>query len=230
MRIAIDVDDTLNVVDRFGRASEYIARKGLPFRLVDRDTNFFVKMYDWQKADVDEYMRCGGGLAAFTEAQAREGAREALAAFKAAGHEVIILTARMSDWFGDPAAVTRAWLTEHEIPFDDIVAERWEKGAYCAEHNVSVLIDDNPEICLRAQELGVCAVLARRPHNRTADVRYGAESWEEIKKILLDYLACLSQRNEVKCEKQNPIKQNRFSRCAENDTKGNGSSEKEKKR
>lgn len=181
MRIAVDIDDTLNIVDRVGRASAYVARKGLPFRLADERSNFFVRVLDWTKKDVTAFMR-DGGLSAFTEAEARKGAREALTRWKQEGHEIVILTARHREWFGNPVMLSRDWLEKRKIPFDQIVAEEWEKGRYCAEHGISVLVDDNPDILLEAQAFGVNAVCAAGKHNLEYlhEFRYFGENWKQI--------------------------------------------------
>ena len=184
MKIAVDIDDTLNIVERVERGSAYIARKGLPFKLVKPDSNKFVDVFDWKIEDVLRFIREEGGITSFTAARVRKGARKALSGWRAAGHEIVILTARTREWFGDPARVSREWLKKHRIPYDQIVAEvRFaEKGKYCAEHGISILIDDNPEACLDAQAHGVSAVLAIREHNaaRAQEIAYGGANWQEI--------------------------------------------------
>ena len=98
MKIAVDIDDTLNVLDRVRYAGEYIRRNGLPFRLKDPDANAFVDVYDWTIDDVLKFVHEGGGITAFTDAPARKGAREALARWKEQGHSVLILTSRLPSW------------------------------------------------------------------------------------------------------------------------------------
>ncbi|MDE6059746.1 MAG: hypothetical protein K2G44_06895 [Clostridia bacterium] len=181
MRIAVDIDDTLNIVERAKRAGLYIARKNLPFKLKDENSNMFVNVYDWTFADVTEFM-LDGGVSAFTEAKARKGAREALAGWRKAGHEVIILTARQKDWFGNPAMLSRDWLEKRKIPYDEIVAEHWDKGAYCKAHGISVLVDDTPDILKEAESYGITGVLAVGRHNldRVGEFRYYGENWQQI--------------------------------------------------
>ena len=181
MRIAVDIDDTLNIVDRVGRAGAYIASRKLPFKLVDENTNFLVKTYDWQMDDVLKFIR-EGGITAFTDAEARVGAKEALSAFRAEGHEIVILTSRTKEWFVNPEKVSKDWLEKRRIPYDDIVPEIFEKGAYCLEHGIDVLIEDNVDVCLKAQELGIYAVLAVGKHNvaRAHEITYGGANWKQL--------------------------------------------------
>ena len=158
MRIAVDLDDTLSVVDRVTLASQYIARKNLPYKLVDADAHAIKDVFDWDIEAVYEFLR-EGGITVFTDAEARKGARETLTALREAGHEIVVLTARQKSWFVNPEKVSRDWLEKRKIPYDEIVAGETEKGMYCITHGISVLIDDNAETCIRAQELGVRAVL-----------------------------------------------------------------------
>ena len=74
MKIAVDLDDTLSVVDRVTRASGYIERYGLPFKLVDADAHALVNVFDWEIDDVLKFIR-EGGITIFTDAEARKGAR-----------------------------------------------------------------------------------------------------------------------------------------------------------
>ena len=100
------------------------------------------------------------------------------------GHEVIILTSRKKEWYGNAERVTRDWLEKRRLPFDEIVAEipMEDKGAYCREHGISVLVDDDVEACKNAERHGVAAVLAVGRHNlnRAKEVRYAAANWEQI--------------------------------------------------
>ena len=181
MRIAVDIDDTLNVVDRVTRAQAYIARKGLPFVLKNPRAGAFVETFDWAWEDVTAFMR-EGGITVFTDAEARTGAREALQTLIDEGHEIVILTARIKEWFGNPEKLSRDWLEKRRIPYHSLVAEVWEKGEYCKEHAIDVLVDDNLEICRKAQRLGVGTVLAVGRHNAACaqEFRYGGANWQQI--------------------------------------------------
>lgn len=181
MRIAVDIDDTLNAVDRVRYVGEYIRRKNLPFRLVDENAHMLEKVYDWSHDDVLEFVH-DGGITAFTDAPARKGAKEVLERWRAAGIEVIVLTSRVAEWFGNPEKLSRDWLEKRHIPYDGLVASCADKGAYCAQNNIDILIDDSVEQCLSAQEKGVYAVLAvsRATLERAREVHYGGANWKQI--------------------------------------------------
>lgn len=184
MKIAVDIDDTLNIVDRFGYASEYIKRKGLPFKLRDPHANRFALIYDWTEEDVVRFVRDEGGMVAFTDAAARKGAREALEGWRKMGHEIVILTARYKEMFISPERVSRDWLEKRKIPYDEIVADipMADKGAYCRENGIPVLVDDDIGACLGAYENGVTAVLAIGRHNarRAREIPFGGANWTQL--------------------------------------------------
>ena len=159
MKIAIDIDDTLNVIERARYAGAYIEKERLPFRVVDPYANAFVRVCDWGEEDVIRFIGAGGA-AAFIEALPRESAQKTLSRWKEAGHTIVILTARLKSWFGDPYAISYEWLTRHGFPFDELVADCEKKGKYCKEHKIDVLIDDNLGHLRSARENGITPVLA----------------------------------------------------------------------
>ena len=182
MRIAVDIDDTLNILERVRYAGEYIRRNDLPFKLKNPDANAFVEVYDWTMDDVLKFVREGGGITAFTDAPVRRGACEALTRWKEEGHTIVILTSRLPAWFANPEKISRDWLEKRHIPYDELVADCQEKGKYCAEHAIDVLIDDRLEHCLSAQKYGVHAVLAvsKSTLDRAREVRYAGANWKQI--------------------------------------------------
>lgn len=196
MKIAVDIDDTLNAVDRMRYAGEYIRRNALPFRLVDENAHALEKMYDWTHDDVTRFIR-EGGITAFTDAPARKGAGEVLERWRNAGIEVTVLTSRPAEWFGNPEKVSRDWLEKRRIPYDDLVAAIADKGEYCARHGIDILVDDSLQQCLSAQQKGVYAVLAvsRATLERAHEVRYGGANWRQIDAAVV-HIAGLMLRRE----------------------------------
>ncbi len=184
MKIAVDIDDTLNVVRRLELAGAYIERKGLPFRTVDPASNKLLDIFDWTEEDVLHFIREEGGLVLYTDAEARKGAKETLEKWRAMGHKIVVLTSRRSEWFNNPERVSRDWLEKRHIPYDEIAAEipLSGKGAYCAENGISLLVDDDPDACLGAQRRKVAAILMIGRHNaeRAHEIRFGGTNWRQI--------------------------------------------------
>jgi len=81
----------------------------------------------------------------------------------AKNYDLVVITARYPEW----EAATRVWLEQH-FPrvFADIhfagghdQKERKTKGQMCLEIGATYLLDDNPEHCVSASEVGVQALL-----------------------------------------------------------------------
>ena len=181
MKIAIDIDDTLTKVDRVTPSQLYITQNGLPFQLVNPDAHAIRDIFDWEQEDVMRFIWSGGGKI-FTDAPAREGASAVIAKLRKAGHHVTILTARSGDWFSDPVTLSREQLERNQIPYDELVVDVYEKGKYCVEHDIGVLIEDNFDICKTAQELKVKAIMFLDKHNlcHKDEIEYTVSDWEQV--------------------------------------------------
>lgn len=181
MKIAIDIDDTLTEIDRIAATEKYLSENGFSFRLVDPYAHALSAMYDWTHNDVTRFIK-SGGYKVFTDAPLRKGAKETLRKWRAAGHEIVILTARPSAWFDDAESVSKAQMDRCGVPCDRVVADVWEKGEYCRAHGIEILIEDNFEICKKAQALGVKAVLFVDRHNleHAKEIRYAGSDWGHI--------------------------------------------------
>ena len=185
MKIAIDIDDTLTKVDRVTYTQQYIKENNLNFKLLNPDAHAISEIFDWTYEDAFNFVRAGGAVI-FTHAPARGGAKETIEKWKAAGHHITILTARSQDWFQDPEGLSKAQLERNQIPYDDIVAGVYEKGMYCKEHGIQILIEDNFDICKTAQELGIRAVMFLDKHNleHKDEIAFTASSWEEAAEVV----------------------------------------------
>ena len=181
MKIAIDIDDTLTTVDRMGCATEYLKKAGLKFNVVNPAAHALFEIYDWKKEDVTRFFEAGGART-FLDAPVKRGAKETLEKWRAAGHEITILTSRIPEWFPEPEALSRMQLDKNKIPYDNLVANEWHKGEYCKEHGMDILIDDNFEFCRKAQELGVKAILFVDQSNldHAKEIAYAGSSWAHI--------------------------------------------------
>ena len=190
MKIAIDIDDTLTKVDRVTPAQRFITENGMSYQLVNPDAHAIREIFDWTQEEVMRFI-WAGGYKTFSEAPAREGASKTIQAWRAAGHYITILTARDGDWFSGPVELSREQLDKNKIPYDEIVVGVYEKGAYCKEHGIEVLIEDNFEICKIAQELGVKAVMFLDKHNmeRKDEITYTVSSWEQAASIVEQILS-----------------------------------------
>ena len=189
MKIAVDIDDTLSIVQRVKFAEAYIKRNHLPFEIIDPNAHVYQQVVNWSTEDAIKFIN-DGGIVVFTDAEIRKGARETMERWKAAGYELTILTARPKSWFVNPERISRDWLQKRKIPYDVLVCECEDKGKFCREHQIDILIDDNVDQCVSAQNNGVYAVLAAGRHclKRLNEVGYSASDWDGIAKCVDDII------------------------------------------
>lgn len=104
-----------------------------------------------------------------------DGAAAALARIRAAGHRVHIATHRHPDTHG----ITRAWLREHDLPYDEFV-ERVPRNKGLLDGHV--LVDDYHGNVANALAAGKRGVLMRQPYSdpsACADAHV-ADSWSDV--------------------------------------------------
>ena len=84
-----------------------------------------------------------------SELPAREFASEVISKLRNLGDEIYIITARKNydEWFpkelqSKVEEITKKWLKENKIIYDDIFFNIKDKGTHCKEHNIDIMIED----------------------------------------------------------------------------------------
>lgn len=183
MTIAIDIDDTLTdsfsyfipfVAEYFGADCEELRKKNISYSTLPPEWKAKENMFGMAYYDKVVPMT-----------PFKKGAKEAVQALRAAGHRVVIITARTTDFYTDPYRTTAEELQNGGIEYDKLICTV-DKSAACLAEGVSVLIDDMPKNCEAALSCGIGAILFRSPGNREVSVDFPAvENWEEAKARLL---------------------------------------------
>ena len=77
---------------------------------------------------------------------------EVIEKLKDEGYLIYIITARKNndEWFPDHLkskveTITKSWLKANKIYFDVIAFDVKDKGKYCKDHNIDIMIDDDPK-------------------------------------------------------------------------------------
>ena len=184
MNIAIDIDDTLT--DSFAYFQPFVAEffeadletlkaqnisySNLPPRWKPRELDFCKVYYDRVVPDTPF----------------KPGAREAVAALKARGHRIVIITGRTTAFYTDPYATTEAELKKGGIAYDRLICTL-DKDAACREENIALLIDDLETNCSRAAGTGARVLLFTSPANRDTPSQFRrVENWTEVLKAIED--------------------------------------------
>lgn len=162
MKIAIDIDDTLT--DSYDYFQPHVAQffGKDPSLLKARRISYANIPPEWGK-EVDFAHAFYDRLVPSTPFKA--GAAEGMKALKAWGHELVIITGRTKDFYLDPYATTREELQRGGIVYDKLICTL-EKADACRREGITLLVDDMPHNCRRAEEVGVSALLFASPMNQ----------------------------------------------------------------
>jgi uncharacterized protein len=178
VRIAIDIDSTLHHYwDQLAAAAK--RRFGVELPYDDQHTWAITLLRPEQvQACVEETHREAQVLGAVPY----EGAVEAIAAWRAAGHFIHITSHRTSDAHG----FTERWLQQIGLDYDELYCS-FDKVSHCREIGIDVLIDDSPVNLEAALDAGIVAATLRHPWNRdlceTEDI-VCAEDWRRLAEAL----------------------------------------------
>ena len=91
------------------------------------------------------------------------------------GNKIYIITARRNgdEWFPDDLKnnvekITKKWLKENKIYYDEIAFDVKDKGKYCKDHNINFMIEDDP-INLRKLLYNTNIFVFDYPYNRNKE-------------------------------------------------------------
>lgn len=162
MRIGIDIDDTLtDVKDELIKAGENYARSlGKDIKV---DKNFEDKNNNgnkWQEMFQFNYDELKYFLKDIQEsitnkAKPRENVVEVINKLKNDGNEIIIITARDSEFHDDPYKYSKDWLDKNNIYYDKLVVNARNKDDACIKEKIDLFIDDSESNCLKVKKAGI---------------------------------------------------------------------------
>lgn len=167
MTIGIDIDDTLTntfehlipyVAAYCGRDEEELRRKGISYENIPPEWGFDHKVV-W-KAIFDT---------AVPLTPIKEGAREAMERIKAAGHRIVIVTARTNECYTDCYKTTLEELKNLSIPYDKLVCS-YNKGEACLQEGIEVFLDDSVTNCRLTSSVGVKTYMMASRFNKEASL------------------------------------------------------------
>lgn len=181
MRIGVDIDGVLNYHYRFmvEYGTKYCIEIGHG-KLQNLTEGHLREMFGWTRTERDDFWYQYGAVQISTW-PAQTFAAEVLRKLRAEGHEIWIITGRSNNdhpvkdmlaptW----EETTKLWLAENEIEYDEISfghqdVQPTDKGTYCAEHQIAVMLEDNPDY-LRMLEGKTRPVVFDTPYNRDLDL------------------------------------------------------------
>ena len=115
-------------------------------------------------------------------------ASEVINKLKNEGNLIYIITARKNndEWFPDflkedVEEITKKWLKENKIYYDEIAFDVKDKGKYCKNNNIDIMIEDDPNN-LRKLIGNTNVIIFDYPYNRNVEFTdlTRAYSWYDI--------------------------------------------------
>ncbi|SDL90676.1 5' nucleotidase, NT5C type [Halarsenatibacter silvermanii] len=189
-RLGFDID---GVITAEGRAEKNIWSRYLS-RFLEEEVKLIKNSYDMTEAYgisqeqldqfLDEHL-----TEIYSQVPPAEGVRELFCNLKNKGCEIILITARESQY----RRVTEKWLQKNDITFDSLYHED-DKAPLARKCSLKFFVDDKMQNIIELSEAGIPAALFNRHHNRDSISRSRllkldnylgrVENWQEISRII----------------------------------------------
>ena len=188
MRIGIDIDGVLNSQYNFciDYGTKFCNELG-KFKLENINVIDTTDMFLWGN-DIAHKFWNKYRKELVVNLPAKKYCSEVISKLKKEGNLIYIITARKNndEWFPDflkedIEEITKKWLKENKIYYDEIVFDVKNKGKYCKNNNIDIMIEDDP-INLRKLVGNVNVIIFDYPYNRNIEFANltRAYSWYDI--------------------------------------------------
>ena len=166
MRIGIDIDDTITnsykeIFEQIGKYynvdSYYLIEEGYKYEDVSKDELNFPEYNKFCRTVVENLLKT---------VSIKHGAKEMIKKLQEEGNEIILITARDYEEFSSPYDLTKQFLKDNNICYDKLYVGIKEKGRFCKENGIDVLVDDSITHCKSAKENNIPHLLLDNTFNR----------------------------------------------------------------
>lgn len=151
--IGLDLDDTITYLKDEMEKEASIFDKSINGNGIIDDSKYLVgEKYGWEKSDLDKFFRLHR-IKVINNATIRDDVIIYLNKLMELGYEIIIITARNSNYYKNPYEYTKNWLDKNNIPYTKLIVNAKSKKEICERENVSIFVDDMPSNCLEVNGL-----------------------------------------------------------------------------
>ena len=151
MNIGIDIDGVLN--EQYNFCIEYGSKYCTEIKkyyLKNIDKINTTEMFEWSDEVAHEFWnKYRKVLVVYLPA--KRFSSEVIKKLKQEGNKIYIITARKNDdeWFpkelrSNVEQLTKDWLKNNNIYYDEIAFDVKDKGTYCLSHSIDIMIEDDP--------------------------------------------------------------------------------------
>lgn len=188
MRIGIDIDGVLNSQYNFciDYGTKFCNELG-KYRLENINAMDTTDMFLWEE-DIAHKFWNTYREDLVVKSPTKKYASEVINKLKNEGNLIYIITARKNndEWFPDflkedVEEITKKWLKENKIYYDEIAFDVKDKEKYCKNNNIDIMIEDDPNN-LRKLISNTNVIIFDYPYNRNVEFidLTRAYSWYDI--------------------------------------------------
>lgn len=193
MRLGIDID---NVISNFNEEllKEYINhdKELRNTGIVNKNADYIRRgMFDWTEDEEKIFYRDNIEIIV-KGLKVIDGAKEYIDKLKEDGHIIYIITGRDNGEYSDPYNMTKKWLNDNSIYYDELILtnayknNKHGKTEKCLENNIDIMIDDSVHICQDCIDNNITTLLMDTPYNKQVDIPR-VRNWKEIYQFISDY-------------------------------------------
>ena len=191
MKIGIDID---NVISNFNDAllNEYLLhdKELRNTGIINKNADYIRKgMFDWNENEEANFYKNNIERIA-KKLEVIDGAKEYIDKLHKDGHFIYIITGRDNGEYTEPYNMTKEWLDENNIYYDNLILtdayDKHAKTEKCLEYSIDIMIDDSVSICSDCIENGITTILMDTPYNKYVNI-HRVKSWKEFYEYVLNY-------------------------------------------
>ncbi len=176
MNIGIDIDDTIsNTHDVLFSYAQMYTIKDLkrkikePKEKIMTGNGYCQRFHNWSKEETihffDVYYE-----RILKEVTVKKFAKEIIHQLREQGNKIYLITARFERPTFDMKKVTRQWLEDNEIEYDDIIFDAQDKVEAVKNNNIEILIDDAVPNCKSVSEAGIKTYIMNSIENQGYEI------------------------------------------------------------
>lgn len=179
MKIGIDIDDTItNIKEELTQALfDYAKSLGKNIDNIheiredaNNDGKCYQELFGFSYDELKHFLK-NIQENITNNAIPRENAVKIINKLKEEGNEIIIITARDSEFHDDPYKESKEWLDKHNILYDKLIVNARKKDNVCNEHNIDLFIDDKLNHCLEVSKLGINVIRVSNDNKDINDIK-----------------------------------------------------------
>ena len=193
MRLGIDID---NVISNFNEEllKEYINhdKELRNIGIINKNADYIRRgMFDWTE-DEEKHFYKNNIERIVKHLNVKDGAKEYIDKLKEDGHIIYIITGRDNGEYADPYNMTKQWLDNNSIYYDELILtnayknDKHGKTEKCLENNIDIMVDDSVHICQDCIDNNITTLLMDTPYNKQVDIPR-VHNWKELYEFICNY-------------------------------------------